>query len=52
MLAALQQLDEALAAVAAVDPDSLTDVELDEFVVAVQRHRHRLGATTAPALAR
>ena len=52
MLAALQQLDEALAAVAAVDVVSLNDVELDEFVVAVQRHRHRLAATTAPALSR
>jgi len=52
MLAALQQLDEALAAIAAVDVDSLTDSEVDEFVIAVQRHRHRLAATTAPSLSR
>ena len=49
---AVEQLAEATDALAALDPDTLTDGELHELVVAVQRQRARLGAATAGLLAR
>jgi hypothetical protein len=48
----LERLNEAIDAVADVDVDTLTDSQLDEFVIALQRARHRLVGATTGALAR
>ena len=46
------KLDQALAELAAVDVDTLTDTELQHLVVGVQPRRDRLGAVAARPLER
>ncbi len=43
MLDVVEQLDKAITALSTLDPDTLTDAELDEAVIALQRHRNWLG---------
>jgi Domain of unknown function (DUF222) len=52
MFAGTEQLDEAIDALLTLDPDALTDPELDEAVVQLQRQRARLGVVAARLLAR
>src|SRR5262245_38687759 len=47
MTSSVEQLDEAIDALLTLDPDTLTDPELDEVVVAVKRQRARLGVVAA-----
>jgi hypothetical protein len=47
----MELLDQAIDAVAAVDPDALSDAELHELVVATRRQRDRLAAAEARLLA-
>src|SRR5262245_8611246 len=47
MIDPVEQLDEAIDALLPLDPDTLTDPELDATVVAVQRQRARLGVVAA-----
>jgi Domain of unknown function (DUF222) len=48
----IQRHDEAIDDLLALDPDMLTDAELDEAVIAVHRQSHRLAAAGARLLAR
>jgi Domain of unknown function (DUF222) len=48
----LDQLNETIDRAAGLDVDALTDTELDELTVGLQRVRHRLAALNASALAR
>jgi Domain of unknown function (DUF222) len=48
----IQQLDEAIDSLLTLDPDGLTDPELDEAVVALHRQAHRLAAARARLLSR
>ena len=48
----VEQLEAVLDAVAALDPGSLDDAELDELVVGLGRSQQRLAGVTAPLLAR
>jgi hypothetical protein len=52
MSARFEQLDEAIDALLTLDPDTLTDAELDAAMVELQRHRARLGVVAARLLAR
>src|SRR5262245_462144 len=52
MINPVEQLDEAIDALLTLDPDTLTDPELDEVVVAVQRQRARLGVVAAQLVER
>ena len=52
MLDVVEQLDKAIDALSTLDPDTLTDAELDEAVIALQRQRNRLGAVAARLLGR
>jgi hypothetical protein len=52
MLDVVEQLDKAIDALSTLDPDALSDAELDEAVVALQRQRNRLGAVAARVLGR
>jgi hypothetical protein len=52
MLDVVEQLDKAIDALSSLDPDALTDAELDQAVIALQRQRNRLGAAAARVLAR
>jgi hypothetical protein len=46
----IDELVEAIDSLQAVDPRELTDAELHELVIAVQRQRHRLAAVAATAI--
>jgi hypothetical protein len=48
----IERLDEAITAIADIDLDTLTDPDLDGFVIGLQRARHRLAGLTAAPLAR
>jgi hypothetical protein len=48
----IQRHDEAIDRLLTLDPDTLTDSELDEAVVALHRQSHRLAAVRARLLAR
>ena len=48
----LEQLKAAIDAVLALDPDTVTDTELDEMMIGLQQQRNRLGAVAARLLAR
>jgi Domain of unknown function (DUF222) len=50
--AVVERLEETVSDLLAVDPDTLSDGELHELVVAVQRQRARLGAAAAELLSR
>jgi hypothetical protein len=52
MLPEVEQLQEAITAVRALDPDTLTDDELHELVVALHRQNHRLAGARARLVAR
>jgi Domain of unknown function (DUF222) len=52
MCEVVERLDDAIGALLELDPDTLTDSELQESVVAVQRCRARLGAAAANLLSR
>jgi multidrug efflux pump subunit AcrA (membrane-fusion protein) len=52
MFDVVEQLDKAIDALSTLDPDTLTDAELDEAVIELQRHRARLGAVAARLLGR
>src|SRR5262245_39083697 len=52
MATEVDQLDTAVEAVLALDPDTLSDPELHDAVVAIQRQRARLGVAAAGLLAR
>ena len=52
MLDVVEQLDKAIDALSTLDPDALTDAELDEAVIELQRQRNRLGAVAARLLGR
>jgi Domain of unknown function (DUF222) len=52
MFAAVDQLNEAVDALLALDPDTLTDAELDAAVVELQRQRNRLGVAAARLVGR
>jgi hypothetical protein len=52
MLDLVEQLDKAIDALSSLDPDALTDAELDQAVIALQRQRARLGAVAARVLGR
>ena len=47
----VERLQEAILGVAALDPDTLTDGELDEVTIGLQRARHCLDAASARSLA-
>lgn len=48
----VDQVHTAIDALAALDVDTLTDAELDEVTITVQRERHRLAAVSAKLTAR
>ena len=48
----VEQLDTAIEAMSTLDPDTLTDPELHDAVVELQRQRARLGVAAARLLAR
>jgi hypothetical protein len=52
MASVLEIVEHGIDALAAVDPDTLTDAELHEITVASQRLRDRLAAAAAPVVAR
>jgi hypothetical protein len=52
MFDVVEQLDKAIDALSTLDPDTLTDTELDEAVIELQRQRARLGAVAARLLGR
>jgi Domain of unknown function (DUF222) len=52
VLPGIEQLDEAIDALLTLDPDTLTDAELDAAVVELQRQRARLGVVAARLVAR
>ena len=52
MCEVVERLDEAIDGLAALDPDTLTDGELHDAIVAVQRQRAKLGAVAAGLLSR
>jgi Domain of unknown function (DUF222) len=52
MFEEIQRLDEAIDSLLALDPDALTDPELDEAMIAAHRQTHRLAAVRARLLSR
>jgi hypothetical protein len=52
MFAPVEQLSEAIEALLTLDPDTLTDPELDAAVIELQRQRARLGVVAAGLLGR
>jgi hypothetical protein len=52
MLDVVERLEKAIDALSMLDPDALSDAELDEAVIALQRQRARLGAVAARVLGR
>jgi hypothetical protein len=52
MFDVVEQLDKAIDALSTLDPDTLTDTELDQAVIDLQRQRARLGAVAARLLGR
>src|SRR5262245_8134121 len=52
MIGVVEQLDEAIDALLTLDSDSLTDPELDEVLIELQRQRARLGVVAARLLQR
>ncbi len=52
MIPEVEQLNAAIDAVSTLDPDTLTDAELDQAMIQLQQQRARLGAVAARLLAR